>query len=198
MSSKHEIFNQAYQTHVGTGSQRKGQPTFNAVYDVDPALADSLRGSELDCFYNDSKIGQFMQVVCDSWDKGTHPPDDRGLKHREEHGRVVVEQDRYRDYEDAFSYLGERSQEATDEQPAAKAPLESKPKPGYTAFVYNEKPRDVYEPGSSDKHVAGVEVTAMPAEEKEAFLNLVAEFNEALAPYIKSYYRRFDRQKIQQ
>ena len=162
MSSKHEIFNQAYQTHVGTGSQRKGQATFNAVYDVDPALADSLRGSELDCFYNDSKIGQFMQVVCDSWDKGTHPPDD------------------------------------TDKQPAAKAPLESKPKPGYTAFVYNERPRDGYELGSSDKHVAGVEVTAMPAEEKEAFLNLVAEFNEALAPYIKSYYRRFDRQKIQQ
>jgi hypothetical protein len=76
--------------------------------------------------------------------------------------------------------------------------LESKPKPGYTAFTYNGKPRNVYELGSSDKHVAGVEVTAMPAEEKEAFLNLVAEFNEALAPYIKSYYRRFDRQKIQQ
>lgn len=92
----------------------------------------------------------------------------------------------------------ERSQEATDKQPAAGAPLESKPKPGYTTFVYNEKPRNVYELGSSDKHVAGVEVTAMPAAEKEAFLNLVAEFNEALAPYIKSYYRRFDRQKIQQ
>lgn len=100
-------------------------------------------------------------------------------------------------YSDVFSYLGERSQEAIDKQPAAEAPLESKPKPGYTMFVYNEKPRNVYELGSSDKHVAGVEVTAMPAEEKEAFLNLVTEFNEALAPYIKRYYRRFDRQKIQ-
>ena len=103
MASKHEIFNQAYQTYMQTGYQRKGQATFNAVYDVDPALADSLRGTELDCFYNDSKIGQFMQVVCDSWDKGTHPPDDRDLKHREEHGRVVVEQDRCRDYEDEIT-----------------------------------------------------------------------------------------------
>lgn len=123
-------------------------------------------------------------------------------------------------YVDAFSYSGERSQEVTDKQSAAAASLESKPKPrystftyngkpngesrleskpkpGYTAFTYNGKPRNVYELGSSDKHVAGVEVTAMPTEEKEAFLNLVAEFNEALAPYIKSYYRRFDRQRIQ-
>lgn len=69
MSNKHEMFNQAYQTYIQTGFQRKGQATFNAVYDVDPALADSLRGTELDCFHNDSKIGQFMQVVCDNWDK---------------------------------------------------------------------------------------------------------------------------------
>lgn len=121
---------------------------------------------------------------------------------------------------DVLSHIGEGSQEVTDKQSAAAASLESKPKPGYstftyngkpngelrleskpkpgyTTFTYNGKPRNVYELGSSDKHVAGVEVTAMPTEEKEAFLNLVAEFNEALAPYIKSYYRRFDRQRIQ-
>lgn len=101
-------------------------------------------------------------------------------------------------YSDAFSYLlGGAISRSYRQTTTAEAPLESKPKPGYTAFTYNGKPRNVYELGSSDKHVAGVEVTAMPTEEKEAFLNLVAEFNEALAPYIKSYYRRFDRQRIQ-
>lgn len=69
MANKYEMFNQAYQTYMQTGFQRKGQATFNAVHAVDPALADSLRGTELDCFHNDSKIGQFMQVVCDNWDK---------------------------------------------------------------------------------------------------------------------------------
>lgn len=39
--------------YMKTGHQRKGQALFNALYDLNPQLADELRASPIDCFHND-------------------------------------------------------------------------------------------------------------------------------------------------
>lgn len=40
--------------------QRKGQAAFNLLYTYFPAEVDSVRGSSLDPFYNDSRLGDFL------------------------------------------------------------------------------------------------------------------------------------------
>jgi hypothetical protein len=42
---------------------RAGQVAFNELYATDPATADSIRGSEFDPFYDDSKLGAFYEKV---------------------------------------------------------------------------------------------------------------------------------------
>ena len=46
---------------------RLGQAIFNAVFDIDPEIADQLRGTDKDCFYFDSRIDDFMKVVYERW-----------------------------------------------------------------------------------------------------------------------------------
>jgi hypothetical protein len=41
---------------------RKGQIVFNAAFMLDPDKANLLRGGEVDCFYDDSKIDLFLQA----------------------------------------------------------------------------------------------------------------------------------------
>lgn len=65
---KHGEFKRHYQHFIAQG-HRKGQATFNAVYLTDPELANKLRGTNLDCFHNDSLIGEFMFNVYQIWDK---------------------------------------------------------------------------------------------------------------------------------
>ena len=42
---------------------RKGQLYFNALYDVDPELANHIRGTSIDPLHQDEKIESFMMVV---------------------------------------------------------------------------------------------------------------------------------------
>ncbi len=46
---------------------RYGQSLFNAVYDIDPIVANKLRGSDKDCFHNDKKVVAFVSEVLSYW-----------------------------------------------------------------------------------------------------------------------------------
>jgi len=67
MKNKFELFNKLYIDYI-TYNMRKGQATFNAVHTIDSEIANELRGTELDCFYDDSKIGVFMKYLHSKWD----------------------------------------------------------------------------------------------------------------------------------
>ena len=64
----YEKFADAYTYHIRSHIQRKGQATFNAVFNVDSEIADQLRGTDKDCFYLDSRIDEFMKVVYERWE----------------------------------------------------------------------------------------------------------------------------------
>lgn len=53
----------AYGRNVTTLGQRKGQAAFNAVHELWPDVANALRGSSYDPFYNDSKKDVFLDIV---------------------------------------------------------------------------------------------------------------------------------------
>jgi len=63
----YEQFDEAFRHHMSSKLERKGQATFNAVMTIDPVLADSLRGTNIDCYYFDGKINDFMSVVYNKW-----------------------------------------------------------------------------------------------------------------------------------
>jgi hypothetical protein len=42
---------------------RKGQAYFNALHEVHPELADEIRGGNLDPFYQDKRIDEFLAWV---------------------------------------------------------------------------------------------------------------------------------------
>ena len=44
-------------------SLRKGQIMFNVLYEVKPELADKIRSSNIDPFYNDNNIPEFMKYI---------------------------------------------------------------------------------------------------------------------------------------
>lgn len=48
-------------------SQRKGQFYFNSLYQVHSRIADQLRGTPFDPFYNDARIMQFLNIVEALW-----------------------------------------------------------------------------------------------------------------------------------
>ena len=43
--------------------QRQGQAAFNAIHEFWPDIANSLRGSSYDPFYNDSRKDAFLNIV---------------------------------------------------------------------------------------------------------------------------------------
>lgn len=46
---------------------RTGQTYFNTLNQVRQDLADAIRGTNLDPFYVDSKVPQFLAYVCEHW-----------------------------------------------------------------------------------------------------------------------------------
>lgn len=42
---------------------RNGQVAFNELYAIDPGLADLIRGTEADPFYDDSRLAVFQETV---------------------------------------------------------------------------------------------------------------------------------------
>jgi hypothetical protein len=43
--------------------QRKGQAYFNALYETDIELANSIRGTDIDPFYDDAKVAPFLNKI---------------------------------------------------------------------------------------------------------------------------------------
>ena len=43
--------------------ERKGQAAFNALHELDPELADMVRGSKVDPFYKDDRLPEFLREV---------------------------------------------------------------------------------------------------------------------------------------
>lgn len=57
----------AHCRECGGGDQRLGQAAFNFLYEIRPDLADAVRATEFDPFYNDSKLDKFHQRVQELW-----------------------------------------------------------------------------------------------------------------------------------
>ena len=53
---------------------RKGQAFFNVLYTLFPDVANEIRGSSVDMFYDSSKINEFKTMLEDGM-IGTHPPE---------------------------------------------------------------------------------------------------------------------------
>ena len=45
--------------------QRIGQKAFNDLYESNPKIADAIRGTEYDPFYDDSRIDKFKAKVAE-------------------------------------------------------------------------------------------------------------------------------------
>ena len=43
--------------------ERKGQAAFNALHELDPTLANLMRGSKSDPFYRDERLPEFLREV---------------------------------------------------------------------------------------------------------------------------------------
>ena len=54
--------------HAAT-TQRTGQYFFNRLYDFRPDLADQIRGTEYDPFYDDLKVPKAAAKVCELWNR---------------------------------------------------------------------------------------------------------------------------------
>lgn len=48
-------------------SWRMGQTYFNVLKEVKPAFAETIRGTFLDPFHNDNRIGDFLSHVYANW-----------------------------------------------------------------------------------------------------------------------------------
>lgn len=53
--------------HYPVASQRRGQWAFNLLFEVRPDLANKVRSTDLDPFYNDGLIPVFLQWVEENW-----------------------------------------------------------------------------------------------------------------------------------
>ena len=50
------------------GQQRKGQYAFNTLYSYRPDLANMIRGTSIDPFYNDEILPYFLKHLEKTWD----------------------------------------------------------------------------------------------------------------------------------
>lgn len=51
----------------GNPAQRRGQALFNHLHDVRPDLANQLRGTDLDPFYDNSKVVDALEFIQQHW-----------------------------------------------------------------------------------------------------------------------------------
>ena len=60
-----KVMHNVYVHEYFPGVIRLGQAIFNSVYKYYPELANSLRNTGADCFYNDNKIIHFIDAILD-------------------------------------------------------------------------------------------------------------------------------------
>ena len=59
----HEFFEGARNRQKNFPNERKGQAAFNLLYEVRKELADEIRGTDNDPFYDDSNWGRFVSFL---------------------------------------------------------------------------------------------------------------------------------------
>ena len=64
----HMVVAQAGKERKACPALRKGQSLFNALHDLNPELANSIRCGDIDPFYDDSRISLFLDWL----DKARH------------------------------------------------------------------------------------------------------------------------------
>ena len=42
---------------------RLGQHAFNFIHDIEPDIANEIRGTDKDCFYSNNKMSEFLEEV---------------------------------------------------------------------------------------------------------------------------------------
>jgi hypothetical protein len=62
----HYLMNVSH-SFVNSGHLRFGQTCFNVLYELDPDLADSIRATDLDPFYDDNKVPAFLERLSNEW-----------------------------------------------------------------------------------------------------------------------------------
>lgn len=68
--NKFSALMRAYVEHRRRGIERDGQALFNALTEVDPPLAERIRGdANLDPFYKDSNFAVCMEEIVSTWSK---------------------------------------------------------------------------------------------------------------------------------
>lgn len=55
--------------YQGAASWRAGQRALNFLTIIRPDIADLLRGSDFDPFYDDARLPDFYDFVCRHWDE---------------------------------------------------------------------------------------------------------------------------------
>ncbi len=59
-----ELFSSEVVNMLKNSQMRSGQCMFNTLYQINPVIADSIRGTELDCFYQNKRIKKFLTEIC--------------------------------------------------------------------------------------------------------------------------------------
>lgn len=54
-----------------TPDWRAGQTYYNVLTEARPELAEKVRGSSIDPFYQDERIADFLVFISDHWDEAT-------------------------------------------------------------------------------------------------------------------------------
>ena len=57
------VVREAAAVYVKTYGWREGQAAFNALHEIDPDLANEIRGTRLDPFHQDGKLPEFYATV---------------------------------------------------------------------------------------------------------------------------------------
>lgn len=60
--------------HNYDGDWREGQAAFNVLAAMHPQLADSVRSTGLDPFYDDSRLAEFYAWVCEKLENNDDAP----------------------------------------------------------------------------------------------------------------------------
>ena len=64
-----EYLQMVHKVHARTPDWRLGQTYFNVLTQVRGDLAEKVRGSLVDPFHSDSRVGDFLVFVSDNWDE---------------------------------------------------------------------------------------------------------------------------------
>lgn len=63
----YEFLEFSWRYYVQNRYQRKGQALFNALVKVHPGLAEKVRMTPLDPFYQDDRIPDFLTMIKGAW-----------------------------------------------------------------------------------------------------------------------------------